>query len=68
MVSRSIQAEGTFEDLKQNFKYDCFRRRGLETVEFELLLVATGHNLRKFTNRLALKEEDLKQYGKEILH
>ena len=45
MVSRSIQAEGTFGDLKENYRYSRLRRRGLENVKFEVLIVAMGHNL-----------------------
>ncbi len=51
MVSRSIQAEGTFGDLKENYRYSRLRRRGLENVKFEVLIVAMGHNIRKLVSR-----------------
>ncbi len=52
MVSRSIQAEGTFGEVKENYKYNRFRRRGLKNVKFEVNLVALGHNVRKLINRM----------------
>lgn len=68
MVARSIQAEGTFGDLKQNLGYDRIVRRGLKNVEFELLLVASGHNFRKFINRKRQDTSQLLQYGQQLKH
>lgn len=65
MISRSIQAEGTFGDLKQNEQYVRLSRRGQSNVEFEILLVACGHNFRKYINRKKQKKEDLEKYGTE---
>ena len=50
-INRSIQAEGTFGIVKQDRGYRRIRRRGLEKVKLELLLVAIGHNLYKFHNK-----------------
>ena len=50
-MNRSIQAEGTFGIVKQDRGYRRIRRRGLEKVKLELLLVAVGHNLYKFHNK-----------------
>ena len=50
-MNRSIQAEGTFGIVKQDRGYRRIRRRGLEKVKLELLLVAIGHNLYKFHNK-----------------
>ncbi len=47
-MNRSIQAEGTFGVVKRDRGYRRIRRRGLEKVKLELLLVAVGHNLYKF--------------------
>ena len=68
MISRSIQAEGVFGDMKNNFDYDRLKRRGLNNAEFELLMVACGHNLRKLSARLSMAAEDLTNYGRRILH
>lgn len=66
MVSRSIQAEGVFGDLKNNFKYDRIKRKGLNNVKFEMEMVACGHNLRKLASRMAMKREEIENYGKKI--
>ena len=68
MISRSIQAEGVFGDMKNSFDYDRLKRRGLNNAEFELLMVACGHNLRKLSARLSMAAEDLTNYGRRILH
>jgi transposase len=47
-MNRSIQAEGAFGILKQNYGMDRFHRRGLKNVENEAKLVAIGFNLMKF--------------------
>jgi len=46
-VNRSSQVEGTFGIIKQDMNYDRFRRRGLENVEMEFMLVALGHTITK---------------------
>lgn len=46
-VNRSIQAEGSFGQLKQNMSYVRFRRRGLDKTETEIMLMALGVNIRK---------------------
>lgn len=65
MVSRSIQAEGTFGDIKENYKYNRFKRRGLGNVKFEVYLVAMGHNIRKLINRMDMNLMKLEKYGKK---
>ncbi|WP_415669348.1 transposase, partial [Streptobacillus ratti] len=34
-LNRSIQVERPFGDIKENYDYDRFRRKGLRGVEFE---------------------------------
>lgn len=46
-VNRSIQVEGTFSDLKQNLGYVRFRRRGLEGVLVEIMMMCLAINIRK---------------------
>lgn len=46
-VNRSIQVEGTFGDLKQNLGYIRLRRRGLEQVSAEIMLMCLAINIRK---------------------
>ena len=51
-INRSIQVEGSFGVMKEDFKYKRILRRGKENVYKELLLVAFGFNLRKLHNRI----------------
>lgn len=46
-VNRSIQVEGTFGELKQNIGYIRFRRRGLNRVSAEIMLMCLAINIRK---------------------
>ena len=47
-INRSIQVEGTFGQIKQNMNYERIRRRGLERVSCEIMLMCLGRNVRKF--------------------
>lgn len=60
-VNRSIQAEGAFGQVKQNMGYVRFRRRGLEKVNCEIMLVCLGRNVRKLFS-LYEKNEIKSQY------
>ena len=57
-VNRSIQVEGVFGNLKQNFSYERFRRRSIKKVSVEFMLLCMGSNIRKlfkyFGNNLKL--------------
>lgn len=46
---RSIEPEAVFGQLKSNNNFVRFSMRGLEKVELEFLLMALGHNFRKWT-------------------
>lgn len=48
---RSIQVEGAFGVIKEDYGYEKTRRRGKENVLTEILLVLTGFNLRKYHNK-----------------
>lgn len=50
-IQRSIQVEGAFGVLKEDFRFRRFRRRGLQKVKLEFLLLAIGYNLSKHHNR-----------------
>lgn len=51
-INRSIQVEGTFGQIKNNMNYDRIRRRGLEKVSAEIMLMCLGVNLRKYFSSL----------------
>ena len=46
-VNRSAQVEGTFGVIKQDMDYDRVRRKGLDNVSSECMLVCLGYNTRK---------------------
>ncbi len=46
-VNRSIQVEGDFGIIKQNYGYTRVRRRGIEKVTTEIMLTALGLNIAK---------------------
>lgn len=55
-VNRSIQAEGAFAQIKQNMGYVRLRRRGLDKVNCEIMLVCLGRNIRKLFSWYGKKE------------
>ena len=46
-VNRSSQVEGAFGVIKQDMDYDRVRRRGIENVSAEVMLVSLGYNVKK---------------------
>ena len=63
-INRSIQVEGTFGQLKQNMHYIRIRRRGLEKVSCEIMLMCLGVNIRKYFTLLNDKEIKSKYWEK----
>lgn len=47
-INRSIQVEGTFGQIKHNMNYDRIRRRGLDKVSCEIMLMCLGVNIRRY--------------------
>jgi len=47
-MNRSIQAEGTYGEIKANRGYDRFRRRGIKQALLEIALISCGFNLHKY--------------------
>ncbi len=46
-INRSAQVESTFGVIKQDMNYDRVRRKGLDNVSAEFMLVCLGYNIRK---------------------
>lgn len=46
-INRSAQVEGAFGIIKQDMDYDRVRRKGLDNVSSECMLVCLGYNIRK---------------------
>ena len=51
-VNRSVQVEGTFGQIKNNMGYIRIRRRGIEKVSCEIMLMCLGRNIRKYFTAL----------------
>lgn len=47
-INRSIQVEGAFGQIKNNMNYDRIRRRGMEKVSAEIMLMCLGVNIRRY--------------------
>lgn len=58
-MNRSIQVEGAFANIKGNFKFDRFRRRGINKCRFEFSLYALGHNLRRYINSIRKGKKEI---------
>ena len=58
MELRDIQSEGTFGNIKSNWKYDRLQRRGESGVNLEIMLVSIGVNFRRFQHRMFESEKD----------
>ena len=50
-MQRSIQTEGAFGIIKEDYGYERFHRRKIKNVEMEFLLVCIGFNLLKYHNK-----------------
>jgi len=50
-MNRSIQAEGTYGVIKWDKSYKRLRRRGIESVFLEFILICCGFNLYKYHNK-----------------
>ena len=51
-MNRSIQAEGSFGELKQDMGFRRFLCRGTQNVEAESVLLAMAHNINKLHNKI----------------
>jgi len=51
-MNRSIQAEGAFGVVKQNYRFRQFLLRGSKKVKMEILLIAMGYNVNKLHSKI----------------
>jgi len=54
-INRSIQAEGAFGIIKQDYGFRQFLLRGKKKVHIEILLIAMGYNVNKLHNKIQKK-------------
>lgn len=55
-VRRSIEAEGAFGIIKQDWDYRRIHRRGMRDVKLEMFLVALGFNIKKFHQKTVVRK------------
>ena len=55
-INRSIQVEGNFGQIKENMGYDRIRRRSIDKVICEVMLMCLGRNIRKLFKLLSGSE------------
>lgn len=51
-INRSIQAEGSLGDLKEDMGFQRFRYRGKANVEAQSILLAIAYNIRKLHQKI----------------
>ena len=51
-INRSIQAEGAFGVINQDYGFRQFLLRGNKKVRTEILIVAIGYNINKLHNKI----------------
>ena len=62
-MNRSIQAEGTYGEIKANRGYERFRRRGINKAILEIALISCGFNLHKYHLSRLAKAKSVKAAG-----
>ena len=51
-MNRSIQAEGSFADVKADMAFRRYSYRGLENVTAQSVILAIAHNVNKYHNKI----------------
>lgn len=51
-MNRSIQVDGAFEVLKNDYGFQRFLLRGKKNVKLEILLLSMGYNLNKLHKKI----------------
>lgn len=66
MRNRSIQSEGAFGILKEDYGFDCLSRRGETGVKIEVYSASIGFNIRKYHKAkiMMMKEKEIKEKQK----
>ena len=65
-MNRSIQVEGAFGVLKQNYGFRRFLTRGNKNVTVEMLLLCFAYNVNKLHNKTIKKRRKSHLFGKMI--
>ena len=51
-MNRSIQAEGSFAEVKQDMEFRRYLYRGIENVTAQSVILAIAHNVNKLHNKI----------------
>ena len=51
-MNRSIQAEGSFADVKADMEFRRYSYRGMENVTAQSVILAIAHNINKLHNKI----------------
>ena len=51
-MNRSIQAEGSFADVKEDMTFRRYSYRGLENVTAQSVILAIAHNINKYHSKI----------------
>lgn len=65
-MNRSIQVEGAFGVIKQDYGFRRFLRKGIKNVKLEFLLIAFAYNVRKYHNKVKNNLTGVTFYNKEV--
>lgn len=65
-MNRSIQVEGAFGVIKEDYKFRQFLLRGKQKVMIEFLLLAIGYNINKLHNKIQDNRHGMQLHEKEI--
>ena len=65
-MNRSIQVEGAFGVIKQDFGFKRFLTRGKDKVRIEFLLLAFAYNIKKYHNKHQNNRNGVLFYHKEV--
>ena len=65
-MNRSIQSEGAFGVIKQDYGFRQFLLRGNKKVLTEILLLAFGYNINKLHNKIQQNRTHSQLHGKLI--
>ena len=65
-MNRSIQVEGAFGVIKEDYGFRRFLMRGKEKTETQFFLLSFAFNIQKYHNRIAGKRIGMDLFKKEI--
>ena len=65
-MNRSIQVEGAFGVLKQDYGFRRFLMRGKKNIKIEFMLLSFGYNIQKLNNKMLQNRKGILLHVKQI--